>query len=456
MRTISDPEQVGGERSERRGSLPDLVVDQGPKTEKKEKKEASDPEADKRSTRWRSPARKPKLLKRQSSADSTGGGSRSRSPSRWSMASGGSRAESPTRYYSRYNYLHSREGSIYGGSDAGSDDSRGGSRSGSVGGGGGGGDKWETSSIGSGAGLQTLSNETASTFEEKLRNIGNWTRQVSEEAEDPSSFRETNVDTGESKTAFRHPASVSRRSSSPSVSYLSYHNRQQPFDYDAASIGAGSGFATPSLRPSVPSQSDIHRAFGRQTSESKLASSAAYDDAQPSKVGPTSLRVPTPGGLAAASTPPVDASKFKTNSYEKEPAGATTTTTTKTGAGGGKTATASSSTSKAAPAASKTASSTSSSADKGRASTPSWRSGFGAFKEATPAAEEEKKSTKPTQPGIGNLMKRFESKDAEAEAAQAARATGNRGDTPVPRTQVDREKAEKNRSGGVVGRLFRK
>merc|ERR1719244_184437 len=31
-RTISDPEQVGGERSERRGSLPDLVVDQGPKT----------------------------------------------------------------------------------------------------------------------------------------------------------------------------------------------------------------------------------------------------------------------------------------------------------------------------------------------------------------------------------------------------------------------------------------
>merc|ERR1719376_294493 len=166
MRTISDPEQVGGERSERRGSLPDLVVDQGPKTEKKEKKEASDPEADKRSTRWRSPTRKPKLLKRQSSADSTGGG-------------------------------------------------------------GGGGDKWETSSIGSGAGLQTLSNETASTFEEKLRNIGNWTRQVSEEAEDPSSFRETNVDTGESKTAFRHPASVSRRSSSPSVSYLSYHNRQQ-------------------------------------------------------------------------------------------------------------------------------------------------------------------------------------------------------------------------------------
>jgi len=488
-RTISDPEQVGGERSERRGSLPDLVVDQGPKTEKKEKKEASDPEADKRSTRWRSPARKPKLLKRQSSADSTGGGSRS--PSRWSMASGGSRggsrAESPTRYYSRYNYLHSREGSIYGGSDAGSDDSRGGSRSGSVGpsgrgrmpsmpsiifnrrgkrgsvgGGGGGGDKWETSSIGSGAGLQTLSNETASTFEEKLRNIGNWTRQVSEEAEDPSSFRETNVDTGESKTAFRHPASVSRRSSSPSVSYLSYHNRQQqqqPFDYDAASIGAGSGFATPSLRPSVPSQSDIHRAFGRQTSESKLASSAAYDDAQPSKVGPTSLRVPTPGGLAAASTPPVDASKFKTNSYDKEPAGATTTTT-KSGAGGaGKTATASSSSStstKAAPAASKTASSTSSSADKGRASTPSWRSGFGAFKEATPAAEEEKKSTKPTQPGIGNLMKRFESKDAEAEAAQAARATGNRGDTPVPRTQVDREKAEKNRSGGVVGRLFRK
>merc|ERR1719376_1418045 len=265
MRTISDPEQVGGERSERRGSLPDLVVDQGPKTEKKEKKEASDPEADKRSTRWRSPTRKPKLLKRQSSADSTGGG-------------------------------------------------------------GGGGDKWETSSIGSGAGLQTLSNETASTFEEKLRNIGNWTRQVSEEAEDPSSFRETNVDTGESKTAFRHPASVSRRSSSPSVSYLSYHNRQQqqqPFDYDAASIGAGSGFATPSLRPSVPSQSDIHRAFGRQTSESKLASSAAYDDAQPSKVGPTSLRVPTPGGLAAASTPPVDASKFKTNSYDKEPVGVT-------------------------------------------------------------------------------------------------------------------------------------
>jgi len=494
-RTLSDPDQVGGERSERRGSLPDLVVDQGPKTTSssggnKEKKEASDPEADKRSTRWRSPARKPKLLKRQSSADSTcsaGGRSAggSRSPSRWSMASGGSRAESPTRYYSRYNYLQSREGSIYGGSEAGSDDSRGGSRSGSIGpsgrgrmpsmpsilfnrrgkrggGGGGGGDKWETSSIGSGAGLQTLSNESASTFEEKLRNIGNWTRQVSEEAEDPSSFRETNVDTGESKTAFRHPASVSRRSSSPSVSYLSYHNRQQqqqqqPFDYDAASISAGSGFATPSLRHSVPSQSDIHRAFGRQTSESKLASSAAYDDAQPSKVGPTSLRVPTPGGVAAASTPPTDASKFKTNSNDNEPAGATTKTA------GGKTATtaaSSTSSSKAAPAASKTASSTSSSgkvatstsADKGRASTPSWRSGFGAFKEATPAAEEEKKSSKPTQPGIGSLMKRFESKEEEA----AARATGNRGDTPVPRTQVDREKAEKNRSGGVVGRLFRK
>merc|ERR1719348_757582 len=108
-RTYSDPEQVGGEKSERRGSLPDLVVDQGPKasgggssSSAKEKKDASDPDADKRSTRWRSPARKPKLLKRQSSADSTysaGGGSRggSRSPSRWSMASGGSRNESPTR-----------------------------------------------------------------------------------------------------------------------------------------------------------------------------------------------------------------------------------------------------------------------------------------------------------------------------------------------------------------------
>merc|ERR1719447_1142683 len=65
-RTYSDPEQVGGEKSERRGSLPDLVVDQGPKasgggssSSAKEKKDASDPDADKRSTRWRSPARKP-------------------------------------------------------------------------------------------------------------------------------------------------------------------------------------------------------------------------------------------------------------------------------------------------------------------------------------------------------------------------------------------------------------
>merc|ERR1719481_2003087 len=57
-RTFSDPERVGEERSERRGSLPDLVADQGPKAgaaAAKEKKEASDPEADKRSTRWRSP-----------------------------------------------------------------------------------------------------------------------------------------------------------------------------------------------------------------------------------------------------------------------------------------------------------------------------------------------------------------------------------------------------------------
>merc|ERR1719308_38097 len=134
------------------------------------------------------------------------------------------------------------------------------------GGAGGGGEKWDTASIGSGAGLRTLSRESASTFEEKLRNIGNWSRQVSEEAEDPSTFRETNVDTGETKTSYRYPASVSRRSSSPSVSYLSYHNRlyqqqqQQPptFDYDA--VSTGSGFATPSLRPSLPSQSDIHRA----------------------------------------------------------------------------------------------------------------------------------------------------------------------------------------------------
>merc|ERR1719334_1041265 len=133
---------------------------------------------------------------------------------------------------------------------------RGGGKRSSVGGpsgGGGGGDKWDTASIGSGAGgMRTLSRESASTFEEKLRNIGNWSRQVSEEAEDPSLFRETNVDTGETtKPAYRHPASVSRRSSSPSVSYLSYHNQlyqqqqqQQPptFDYDA--VSTGSGFAT--------------------------------------------------------------------------------------------------------------------------------------------------------------------------------------------------------------------
>jgi len=473
-RTSSDPEQVGGEKSERRGSLPDLVVDQGPKsaagTSAKEKKEASDPEAEKRSTRWRSPARKPKLLKRQSSTGSVGGASGSRSPSRWSMASGGSRNESPTRYYSRYNYLHSREGSIYGGSEAGSDDSRGGSvsrrvpampsiifnRRGKGRGGGGGGDKWETSSIGSGAGLRTLSKESASTFEEKLRNIGNWSRQVSEEAEDPSTFRETNVDTGETKTAFRNPATASRRSSSPSVSHLSYHNRGQaqppPFDYDAESIGSRSGFATPALRQSAPSQSDIHRAFGRQTSESKLASSAAFDDAQPSKVGPASFRVGsmsvTPAGDEASvpATPKEDStssSTFKTNVYDKEPAGAITVT--------GKTT--SSKTTSSASSSSKTAPVT----DKGRSSTPSWRSGFGAFKDATPAADDDsKKSTKPTQPGIGSLMKRFENKedDDAAAAAAAARATGTRGDTPVPRTQVDREKAEKQRSGGVTSRLF--
>jgi len=256
------------------------------------------------------------LLKRQTSTGSVGGQSGSRSPSRMSMASGGSRNESPTRYYSRYNYLHSREGSIYGGSDAGSDDSRGGgsvgpsgrrlpampsiifNRRGKSRGGAAGGDRWDTSSIGSGAGLRTLSKESASTFEEKLKNIGNWSRQVSEEAEDPSTFRETNVDTGETKTALRYPASASRRSSSPSVSYLSYHNKQQqlqqPFDYDNDSIGSRSGFATPALRQSAPSQSDIHRAFGRQTSESKLAASAAFDDAQPSKVGPPSFRV---GGM---------------------------------------------------------------------------------------------------------------------------------------------------------------
>jgi len=463
-RTFSDPEQVGGEKSERRGSLPDLVVDQGPKSgasAAKEKKEASDPEADKRSTRWRSPARKPKLLKRQTSTGSVGGASGSRSPSRWSMASGGSRNESPTRYYSRYNYLHSREASIYGGSDAGSDDSRGGSigpagrrmptmpsivfnrRGKSRGGGGGAGG--DTASIGSGAGLRTLSKESASTFEDKLRSIGNWSRQVSEEAEDPSTFRETNVDTGETKTALRNPAS--RRSSSPSVSYLSYHNRgqaQTPFDYDADSIGSRSGFATPSMRQSAPSQSDIHRAFGRQNSETKLASSAAFDDAQPSRVGPASFRV---GGMSV--TPVVDdasvsgtakedllssTSKFKTNTYDKEPPGAKSVTTAKTSVAS-KTAS-SSSPSKAVP-----------SADKGRASTPSWRSGFGAFKDSTPAADD-KKTTKPTQPGIGNLMKRFEDKDAPPQA------TGTRGDTPVPRTQVDREKAEKQRSGGVTSRLF--
>jgi len=469
-RTFSDPEQVGGEKSERRGSLPDLVADQGPKAGAKEKKDASDPDADKRSTRWRSPARKPKLLKRQSSADSTcsaGGASRSRSPSRWSMASGGSRNESPTRYYSRYNYLHSREGSIYGGSDAGSDDSRGGS----VGASGrrmphmpsiifnrrkrgGTGDKWETSSIGSGAGLRTLSKESASTFEEKLRNIGNWSRQVSEEAEDPSSFRETNVDTGETKTSYRYPSSISRRSSSPSVSYLSYHNRQQqqqqPFDYDAASMNAGSGFATPALRHSAPSQSDIHRALGRQTSESKLASSAAFDDAQPSKIGPASFRVgnmmvtPAAEDAAGSGVKKEDLSStvstFKTNTYDKEPSavgkGAASSSSSA--------AKPSSSTSKAAPTD-----------NKGRASTPSWRSGFGAFKEATPATDDSKKAAattkQPTQPGIGNLMKRFESKEDDSAAA---RATGTRGDTPVPRTQVDREKAEKARSGGVTSRLF--
>lgn len=473
-RTSSDPEQVGGEKNERRGSLPDLVVDQGPKSGaqpgSKEKKEASDPEADKRSTRWRSPARKPKLLKRQSSTGSVGGASGSRSPSRWSMASGGSRNESPTRYYSRYNYLHSREGSIYGGSEAGSDDSRGGSvsrklpaipsiifnrRGKSRGpGGGAGGDKWETSSIGSGAGLRTLSKETASTFEDKLRSIGNWSSQVSEEAEDPSTFRETNVDTGETKTALRHPgASALRRSSSPSVSYLSYHNRglasqPAPFDYDADSIGSRSGFATPSLRQSAPSQSDIHRAFGRQTSEMKLASSAAFDDAQPSKVGPASFRVGSMNVTPAGADVPVSgapnedltagASKFKTNTYDKEPPGAQTAKPTSTSSVS-KTASSSSS-SKAAPAA----------VDKGRASTPSWRSGFGAFKEATPAADDKKAAaTKPTQPGIGNLMKRFENKEDAA-----AQATGTRGDTPVPRTQVDREKAEKQRSGGVTSRLF--
>jgi len=47
-------------------------------------------------------------------------------------------------------------------------------------------------------------------------------------------------------------------------------------------------------------------------------------------------------------------------------------------------------------------------------------------------------------------MKRFENKEDDS----ASRATGTRGDTPVPRTQVDREKAEKARSGGVTSRLF--
>merc|ERR1719312_1398858 len=151
---------------------------------------------------------------------------------------------------------------------------------------------------------------------------------------------------------------------------------------------------------------------------------------------------------AAAATKPTDAtasgvkkedlsssSSFKTKTYDKEPAAA-----------GKKPAASSSSSSSSKPA---------SSADKGRASTPSWRSGFGAFKEATPAAvaAEDKKAapTKPTQPGIGNLMKRFENKE---EDSVSMRATGTRGDTPVPRTQVDREKAEKARSGGVTSRLF--
>lgn len=136
-------------------------------------------------------------------------------------------------------------------------------------------------------------------------------------------------------------------------------------------------------------------------------------------------------------------STFKTNVYDKEPAGAKTVT--------GKTT--SSKTTSSASSSSKTAPVT----DKGRSSTPSWRSGFGAFKDATPAADDDsKKSTKPTQPGIGSLMKRFENKedDDAAAAAAAARATGTRGDTPVPRTQVDREKAEKQRSGGVTSRLF--
>merc|ERR1719374_76070 len=264
-------------------------------------------------------------------------------------------------------------------------------------GGGGTGDKWETSSIGSGAGLRTLSKESASTFEEKLRNIGNWSRQVSEEAEDPSSFRETNVDTGETKTSYRYPSSISRRSASPSVSYLSYHNRQQqqqqPFDYDAASMNAGSGFATPALRQSAPSQSDIHRAFGRQTSESKLASSAAFDDAQPSKIGPPSFRVgnmmvtPAPDDAAGSGVKKEDlsstTSKFKTNTYDKEPSAV--------GKG-----TASSSSSAAKPSSSSSSSKAAPAENKGRASTPSWRSGFGAFKEATPAADDSKKTASST------------------------------------------------------------
>jgi len=153
-------------------------------------------------------------------------------------------------------------------------------------------------------------------------------------------------------------------------------------------------------------------------------------------VTPANEDAPASGPASSA------ASKFKTNTYDKEPPGAKTATTpSKSDAS--KTVPSSSSPSKAAAAA-----------DKARASTPSWRSGFGAKKESPPGAEEEKKApTKPAQPGIGNLMKRFESKEDDAATARPG-ATGTRGDTPVPRTQVDREKAEKQRSGGVTSRLF--